>query len=157
MKRFTIIFSLVLILLFGGAIFFVQGSSDFVPPGDAMESNEEGDENSKVWSMTYEDLLDYMDEQGLIDKEAGELLAGGVATECELFNGVELYFGDVDNLEEGSDEYEAFKSLKDEGYIDLFNSGSMMSAPRNGPFAINFVNYDGDVDKATKIFKELGK
>ena len=56
-----------------------------------------------------------------------------------------------------SAEYAAYESLKTEGSIDLFNSGSLISPASNGPFALLTTGYTGDVDALTDAFMAFGQ
>jgi DNA-binding transcriptional regulator YhcF (GntR family) len=134
---------------------YVGLSKDFVSPGKEMDAT---DKDSKIWDMSMEEVVGELEKQGLIDTSTKQLLStSGVCSEAYKYNGAEIYWWDLDNLKENSDEYKAYKSLKEEGYIDLWGSGNIMSPKRNGPFAILLTQYEGDANALEKAFTELGK
>ena len=55
MKRFTIIFTVLLFLAFGGTLLYVNMSPDFEEPKAFVGANENPDD--PVWDMSMEDLL----------------------------------------------------------------------------------------------------
>lgn len=157
MKKFTIICSVGLLILFGGLLGAVAYSEEFIPPSGLRDQEDSGlDENSPIWKMTMEDLITYFQENGMLSSASYDLLSDGVATEARLYDGLEVYWWDIDNLKEGSDEYISYKSLKEEGFIDLWGSGNIMSPELHGPFAILSTRYEGDAKKLSEIFKKFG-
>jgi hypothetical protein len=155
MKKFTIVSSIVFVLLFVVMVGYVGLSKDFVNPGKQLEDS---DEDSKIWDMSYDEVVAELEKQGFIDSSTKQPLAtSGFCSEANKYNGAEIYWWDLDNLKENSDEYKAYKSLKEEGYIDLYGSGNIMSPKRNGPFAILLTTYEGDANALEKAFTELGK
>jgi len=159
MKKITIIFSIFLILIFASAVSFVGFSKDFTKPTNKQKTNvvKTDDKNSPVWNMTYDDLVKYFADNGLINADKYTSISDGIATTARKYNGIEIYWWDVKKLAKGRDEYKAFYSLKNNGYIDLWGSGNIMSAERNGPFAIVVKEYKGDSTKVTKLFEKFGK
>ena len=156
MKRFTIIFSILLVLGFAGALVFVGMSEDFVNPAEAAQMG--ADRDSPIWSMTLDELLEQMEGQGLIDRSSSQLLAsGGLCSDAVKVSGAEFYWWDLENLEEDSAEYKAYKQLQEEGIIDLYGSGNIMSPIPNGPFALLLTFYEGDVDALDKAFRSVGQ
>lgn len=159
MKKFTLVSSAVLVVLFIGMILFVASSEDFVIPEGAQERPTEtvSQERMAIWDMSYEEVAAKLEEMGFIDASAGQLLAeDGLCTRAESYNGAELYWWDVDRLDEESEEYKAYVSLKEEGFIDLYGAGIIMSPIRNGPYAILLDGYEGDADALKKAFESLG-
>ncbi|WP_234122762.1 hypothetical protein [Clostridium hydrogenum] len=159
MKKLTIIFSIFLILIFASAVSFVGFSKDFTKPTNKenLKVVKSDDKNSPVWNMTYDDLVKYFADNGLISLDKHNRLTDGVATKAQLYNGIEIYWWDVKNLVKGSAEYKAYYSLKNNGYIDLWGSGNIMWPERNGPFAIGLKGYKGDSTKVIKLFEKFGK
>ena len=156
MKRFTIIFSILLVLGFAGALVFVGMPEDFVNPAEAAQMG--ADRDSPIWSMTLDELLEQMEGQGLIDRSSSQLLAsGGLCSDAVKVSGAEFYWWDLENLEEDSAEYKAYKQLQEEGIIDLYGSGNIMSPIPNGPFALLLTFYEGDVDALDKAFRSVGQ
>ncbi len=151
MKRFTIIFSILLVVAFIGTLAFVAASPDFVDPGAEDPSGTPKD--SPVWNMTMDDLIDYLEAKGLWNSDEMLPLAEGVATEAYLYNTCEIYWWDVDNLEEGSMEKAAYEDGEN---INLYGQGHIMNVTRNGPFAINTSFYTGDVAAMLDAFKAFG-
>lgn len=156
MKRFTIIFTTLLVLAFAGTLLYVSMSPDFQPPNSFVGEGEDPD--SPVWDMTLEDLLSALEEQGLIDRSDEQVTAfSGVSSDGRKVSGAEFYWWDLENLDEDSDEMVAYQSMKSEGIIDLWNSGYLMSVTGNGPFGVNLSQYTGDVSKLEQTFKEFGR
>lgn len=155
MKRFTIIFTVLLFLAFGGTLFYVNMSPDFEEPKAFVGANENPDD--PVWDMTMEDLLSALAEQGLIDRTTEMVTAcAGVSSDARSVSGAEFYWWDVENLSEDSAEMEAYQSMKEEGSIDLWNSGYIMTVTSNGPFGVNLSRYTGDVGELERAFQEFG-
>ena len=156
MKRFTVIFSILLILCFGGALAYVAIGPEFIPPA-AVPLGEGEDPDAPVWSMTMEDLLAYLEDQGYISGEQTRLAESGLCSYAVSVSGVEFYWWDLENLDSNSQEYKAFESLKSEGFIDLYNMGHILSPVSNGPFAILTDQYTGDVDALREAFLAFGQ
>ena len=84
MKRFTVIFSILLVLCFGGTLAYVAATPDFVPPAAAVPAGQNEDPNAPVWNETMDSLLAYLEQKGLISGERLTLgqrwavLAGGL-------------------------------------------------------------------------------
>ena len=104
MKRFTIIFSILLVLGFAGALVFVGMSEDFVNPAEATQSGE--DMNAPIWTMSMDELLAELESQGLIETtDLVNLAASGLCSiAVKVANGAEIYWWDLENLEEDSNE-----------------------------------------------------
>ena len=69
MKRFTVIFSILLVLCFGGTLAYVAATPDFVPPAAAVPAGQNEDPNAPVWDETMDNLLACLEEKGLISGE----------------------------------------------------------------------------------------
>ena len=156
MKRFTVIFSILLVLCFGGALAYVAASPEFVPPA-AVPLGEGEDPDAPVWDMTMDDLLAYLEEQGYISGDQTLLAEGGLCSCAVSVSGVEFYWWDLDKLDKDSAEYQAFESLKSQGFIDMYNMGNIISPVSNGPFAMLTSQYPGDVDALTEAFLAFGQ
>ncbi len=157
MKRFTVIFSILLVLCFGGTLAYVAATPDFVPPSAAVPAAQTEDPDAPVWNETMDSLLACLEEKGLISGERLTLASDGLCSLAVSESGVEFYWWDLDVLDKDSAEYAAYESLKTEGSIDLFNSGSLISPASNGPFALLTTGYTGDVDALTDAFMAFGQ
>lgn len=176
MKKFTIISSIVFVILFVGLLGYVALSEDFVEPGKqiaAEESNEIGDKterensttkaeesteamDSPVWGRSREELVSYLVDLDLIDVSTEQLLASsGLCSEAYKYSGVEIYWWDLDNLGKHTQEYGAYVQLRDEGYIDLYGMGVIIVPSLHGPFAILTTEYNGDVEALIQAFMEF--
>lgn len=153
MKKLTIVFSICLVFLFCGVMTFVAISKDFTPPEQGSGSNE----NSPIWNKSYDDFVKYMADNGFIDSSKYDKLSQGVATIARKYGDVEIYWWDVKKLAKDSDEYKAYNSLKDDGYIDLWGSGNIFSPPHNGPFALGLTSYKGDNKKIIEALNKFGQ
>ena len=102
MKRFTIIFSVLLVLGFAGVLSYVAASPEFVPPAALVGEGEDPD--APIWGMTMDEVLAEIAEQGLIDdpSTAISLAADGLCTDARKISGAEFYWWDLDNLKDGS-------------------------------------------------------
>lgn len=156
MKYFTIICSVLLVLLMAGALVFVGMSPDFVAPGAGGTDSAGPDE--PVWDMTMDDILNYFVEKGFINSvDDAYFMSSGVGTEGRGFDNAEIYWWDVDDLAEGSDEAAAWEDMNTEGVIDLWQQGTVyMAVTPNGPFGISLTYYTGDTDALLKAFQEFG-
>lgn len=155
MKRFTIVFTTLLVLAFAGTLLYVHMSPDFEEPKCFLGADEDPD--APVWDMGMEDLLSALAEQGLIDRSTETVTAcDGVSSDARSVSGAEFYWWDVNNLPEDSAEMEAYQSMKKEGSIDLWNSGYIMTVTGNGPFGVNLSRYTGNVSELERAFQEFG-
>lgn len=156
MKRFTIIFSILLVLGFAGTLGYVAMSENFQEPTALVGEGEDPD--APVWGMTTDDMLDYLEAKGFLDRKDVGLLSGGIGTEAYKFNGAELYWWDLENLPEGSDEAAAYQNLLDGEPIDLWQMGQyFLTVTKNGPFAISIANYTGDPKALQAAFEAFGQ
>lgn len=90
--------------------------------------------NVTVWDMTMGDLLSYFVECGFMTKE--EILTmAPVGTLNYIGNSIDMAWWDVDNLVEGTEEYEYWYSMQNDGYIYLYGA-SIYVPVMNGPFGI---------------------
>lgn len=156
MKRFTIIFSILLVLGFAGMLLYVGMSPEFVAPGVLAAEGENPD--APIWDMSMEEVLSELESQGLIDQSTTQSLANsGLCSQACKISGAEFYWWDLDTLDENSQEYAAYKQLKEEGIIDLFGMGIIISPVYNGPFAVLLTRYEGDPNALGQAFKALGQ
>lgn len=158
MKRFTVVSSLILVLLFCGMAGYVAASEDFVAPKE--EEKEEITENmdAPVWNKTEEELAAYLEEKGLINTGEKVLLSTqGLCSVAFKYNGAEIYWWDIEKLDSESEEYQAYESLREKGEIDLWGSGIIITPKKNGPFALLSTYYEGDVETLEKAFAEFGQ
>ena len=155
MKKFTIISSAAIVLVFIATMIAVALMPDFVKPTLAGEGE---DPDAPVWKMTMDDLFDYLDGKGLIDKNDTSTLTEGIANIAISSNGAEFYWWDLENLSEDSDEMAAYKGMMEDGQIDLWGKGVyFMAVTKNGPFGMNASNYEGSVKDLLAAFEEFGK
>lgn len=96
--------------------------------------------------------------QGLIDLSTSGLLASvGLCSDAWKVSGAEFFWWDLENLSQDSQEYEAYKSLKQEGFIDLYGQGIIINPVSNGPFAVLLTGYEGDVKVLEEAFRAVGQ
>ena len=157
MKRFTIIFSILLALGFAGVLAYVAASPEFVPPSLLIGEGEDPD--APIWDMTMDEVLAEIAAQGLIDdpSTAISLSSDGLCTDARQISGAEFYWWDLDNLKEGSLEETSYKSLKAEGIINLYGNGHIISYVHNGPFALWMDLYEGNAKALEEAFKAVGQ
>lgn len=157
MKRFTIVFSLLLVFGFVATLLYVAALPEFVPPAQFTMGADE-DPDAPIWDMTLEEVLAALEAEGYIDaSDPVELAASGLCTRAVSVNGAEFYWWDLDNLQEGSQEYIAYQSLKKDGIINIYGSGNIFSYTHIGPFALWVDLYEGDPGPLKEAFKALGQ
>ena len=158
MKRFTILFSTLLILGFAGVLVYVGMLPEFVPPAGLAGEGEDPD--APIWDMTMDELLAELEGQGLIETaNLITLAADGISTVAvKVTNGAEIFWWDLENLKEDSMEYEAYKQMKEEGVIDFYGAGrTIMPFTANGPFGLMTAYCESDAGALEKGFKALGQ
>ena len=159
MKKFTLVSSAAFVVLFIGMLLFVAFSEDFEAPQgmETAQTKAAEEERTAIWDMSYEEVAAKLEKLGFIDSSSSQLLAqSGLCTRAEAYNGAELYWWDVEQLDEASAEYKAYASLRDEGFIDLYGAGIIMNPIPNGPYALLVDRYEGDADALKKAFENLG-
>lgn len=157
MKKITITFLLLLVLATAGALVFVVFSPDFVPPTKLEDQTTSLAADNPVWDKSMDELAEYLVAQGVLPSAEYAPLSEGIATVARNYGGLELYWWDLEAMEEGSDEYNAYIGARDNGAIDLWGSGSLMTITAlRGPFALNITTaYTGDTTKAEAAFKSF--
>ena len=133
MKKLTTIFIAALIASLVGCVIWVTLSPDFVEPKKLPAQEISAD--NPIWDKSIDDLAEYLVEQGIIPSTEYTEFSDGIATIARMYSGVELYWWDVENLEEGSAEYKSYESAVTDGTIDLWGSGNIMTVTVRGPFA----------------------
>ena len=101
MKKFTIVSSLLFVLLFCGMVGYVASSEDFTPPKEEEEAvvPEEEDREAPVWNTTVDELVSFLEEKGLIHADSKVTLsAEGLCTLALKYDGAEIYWWDLENL-----------------------------------------------------------
>ena len=112
MKKFTIVSSLLFVLLFCGMVGYVASSEDFAPP----KEEEEADREEPVWNSSVDVLVSFLEEKGLIHSDSKVTLSEeGLCTLALKYDGAEIYWWDLENLAPESDEYQAYESLRTKG------------------------------------------
>lgn len=156
MKKITISFLLLLVLATAGALIYVGVSPDFVEPVKLNDQAGLAPDNP-VWDKSLDELATYLVDQGVLSSEDYAPLSEGIATTARSYSGLELYWWDLEALQEGSNEYNSYIGARDNGSIDLWGSGSLMPVTAvRGPFALNITAaYTGDAAKAEKAFRSF--
>ncbi|WP_099204014.1 hypothetical protein [Scatolibacter rhodanostii] len=151
MKKLTIIISICFFLVFTGMVIYVAVSEDFVEPKSLQEQGDISADNP-IWNKKMDDLAQYLADNDMIqDAKNYGLLSDGVGTEARLYDNIELYWWDIENLAEGTAEYKAYTEAVENGNIDLWSSGNIMQVEVYGPFAVNASRYEGDIKKLTSL------
>ena len=157
MKNFTIVSSLIFVLLFCGMVGYVALSEDFVLPEKEEKTVVEENMDAPVWNKTMDELVAYLEKEGLISTDNRVTLsAEGLCSLALKYNGAEIYWWDLEKMDPKSDEYKAYDSLRTKGEIDLFGSGMIIMPKKNGPFALLSTYYEGDPEILEKVFEEFG-
>lgn len=156
MKKITLSFILLLVLATAGALVWVGASPDFVAP--VQQTGQEAlAADHPIWGKSIDDLAAWLADQGVIDGTDYTALSDGIASVARNYSGLELYWWDLDSLEEDSDEYKSYLGARDDGAIDLWGSGILMTVTAvRGPFALNISDdYAGDAAKAEQAFRSF--
>ena len=155
MKRFTIVFAVLLVLVFAGTVGWLIWGPDFTEPAKMAAEGEDPD--APVWDLTMDDLLDYLERKGMWNRSEMLPISEGVANEAFWWEGAEIYWWDLENISETSDEYLAYKGMMEEGQIDLYGKGLwFMPITKNGPFGLFSPNYTGDITALEEAFAAFG-
>ena len=147
---------MLLVLATAGALVWVGLSPDFVEPVQQTSQADLAADNP-IWSESMDDLAAWLADQGVIASTEYHPLSEGIASEARSYSGLELYWWDLDTLAEDSDEYKSYLGARDDGAIDLWGSGIMMTVTAvRGPFALNIsADYAGDAAKAEEVFRSF--
>lgn len=158
MKNFTIVSSLIFVLLFCGMVGYVALSEDFVLPEKEEKTVVEENMDAPVWNKTMDEVVAYLEKEGLISTDDRvTLYAEGLCSLALKYNGAEIYWWDLEKIDPKSDEYKAYDSLRTKGEIDLYGSGMIIMPKKNGPFALLSTYYEGDPEILEKAFEEFGQ
>lgn len=154
MKRFTIGFLLFLVVATAAALGFVGMSPEFTQPSK-LGSQEGISPDNPVWDKSLDELAAYLLEKGALPSDEYAELSDGIATEARGYSGVELYWWDLESLDENSEEYTAYVSACEEGVIDIWGSGILMNVTAmRGPFALNISSsFMGDAGAVETAFQ----
>lgn len=147
-KIFTAVFSVFLVVLLVFALIYVALAEDFTAPEGGSGDVEIDDD---VWNYDMDDLLAYFDELGLMDSSTKQLMST-VGTENWICNGVDLIWWDVENLVEGTEEYEYWYELQENDNIYVMFANTVYTLNVNGPFAYHDTSYPGDSDELYEAF-----
>lgn len=157
MKKFTIVSSLLFVLLFCGMVGYVASSEDFTAPKAEEKAMPAENMDAPVWNKTVDELVSYLEEKALIHADSKVTLsADGLCSLALKYDGAEIYWWDMENLDPESDEYKSYESLRTKGEID-FGTGLIIMPKKNGPFALFSTYYEGDVETLEKAFGEFGQ
>lgn len=156
MKKITLSFILLLVLSTAGTLVWVGLSPDFVEPVQQTGQADLAADNP-IWGKSMDDLAAYLMGQGAIASTEYNLLSEGIASEARSYSGLELYWWDLESLDQGSAEFQSYLGARDDGAIDLWGSGIMMTVTAvRGPFALNITaDYTGDAAKAEAAFRSF--
>ena len=158
MKNFTIVSSLIFVLLFCGMVGYVALSEDFVLPEKEEKTVVEENMDAPVWNKTMDEVVAYLEKEVLISTDDRvTLYAEGLCSLALKYNGAEIYWWDLEKIDPKSDEYKAYDSLRTKGEIDLYGSGMIIMPKKNGPFALLSTYYEGDPEILEKAFEEFGQ
>lgn len=115
----AVAFSLVMVFSLGGLMGYIAVTPDFVEPTEPVV---EADPQDPVWEASFDDLIAYLEERGFVESENYDLISEGVATTARWYNGIELYWWDVENLVEGTDVHTNWTSMQTDGYMLLYGA-----------------------------------
>ena len=115
MKRFTVIFSILLVLCFGGTLAYVAATPDFVPPAATVPAGQNEDPDAPVCDETMDSLLAYLEQKGLISGERLTLASDGLCSLAVSESGAEFYWWDLDALGQGQRRVRRLRKPQDRG------------------------------------------
>jgi hypothetical protein len=128
-KIFTGGYTVLLVVLMIFAFIYLAFAPDFVEP----DASGEIDEN--VWNYSFDEFEDYMIQLGYFKKDDYKEMST-IGTISRIYNGIDVMWWDVDNLEENTLPYKYWHEFQENGYTLDF--GNTVYMPQfNGPFAIN--------------------
>lgn len=141
--------AVVLVACVAGLLIYTATASDFVAPaGESSAINRD----DPVWSATYDDLIAYLQAGGFIGKNS-DPISEGIATEARVYDHVEIYWWDVENLTDGMPETQCWQEIQEQGYIMLYGQ-FVFVLDMNGPFGMSISEeYAGDVDGLRSAFQ----
>ncbi len=137
MKKSAVIFAVFLVILYIGATSFVWLSPDFVKPQPTQPNIGADGLKADIWEKDLDDLEAFLIEQGVLEfSDKVEDVSEGVATAANSYyvEGFEIYWWDVDNLEEGSAVADSYNRAKQEGTVVVWENVSPVIL--YGPFAL---------------------
>lgn len=152
MKKFTMIFLPLLLLCFTGMVVYVGLCEDFEKP-----LKEQLDMDAPVWSKSFDELIEYLMDRGLISNPKRFEWSAGEATIAYTIDGVTYFWWDVENMDPESNEYRVYRELVQEGKCDVWGDGLLSSPELNGPFGMEIGGYSGDASALIEAFYEFGK
>ncbi len=171
-KVLTIAFCTLLVLLTIAAFVYLMVGPDFLTPdeyqqlyGTTAPTEPDGPDapidlsaeyEKALWNADMQDLLDYLLELGYIEED-GILGMAELCTEghvCE--SGLDLLWWDVENLVEGTPEYDYWQEYQENGFI--IYAGTVYTPTRNGPFATKVLSqFAGNEKQYMEDFMNFGK
>ncbi len=99
-----------------------------------------------VWEYSIDEFAQYLYDCGDIYTVDYHII-GGDATVARDYDGLYIYWWDVDNLLKGTTPYKTWNDLQQNEGIYFLNLGKYESVTSNGPFAVGTNQYSGDLDK----------
>lgn len=106
-----------------------------------------------AWDCTMDDLIAYFIDCGFFKEEDINDMSE-VGTINKIANNIDMIWWDVENLEEGTDAYDYWNQMANDGYIFLY--GQAIYVPvMNGPFGIS-VNSSSSV-RAEDVYEAFAK
>ena len=141
-----LLFALVCCLLFTACAAEIPDS-----PGEDAADPDEGGALS-VWDCTLDDLGNYLAQCGDIRND-DYVRIGGISSEARNFWGIEIYWWDVENLDENSAEYETWAEYEANEFYYVMYGTMVLALTNNGPFGMNILDsYTGDRDVLKEDF-----
>ncbi|MCR4956506.1 MAG: hypothetical protein K6A30_07460 [Lachnospiraceae bacterium] len=158
MKKISIIYFFLFLIIFAGFVGYVATAKDFKKPDAGLNQEEFGiTDESPIWEKSIDDLAKYLKEEGFLKSLKGEKLATSeLCSDAVKFGDIEIFWWDLDKLDKDSQEYDAFTQMRESGMIDLYGSGNMMSTIQQGPFGINIKDYSGNKETLIKAYHKFG-
>ena len=103
------------------------------------------------------DPANYMAEGGWIDLSTKfEYAKAYKESTVVSYSGLSFYWWDVDSLQEGTEVYDEYHSVMENGAV-TYQNGATTVIVGNGPFGMYYADYAGtDVDALITAFKAFG-
>lgn len=165
-KILTVAFCSLMVVLTIAAFIYLMTAPDFMSPKDYQElygtqaTEPSGpadiDYEALLYEATMEDLLNYLTELGHINQE-NKIPMSPVGTDNWICDGLDIIWWDVANLEEGTEPYDYWTQMQENGFI-VFGGGFIYAPTLNGPFAIYVLpSFAGDPNQLREDFANFAQ
>lgn len=116
--------------------------------------------NRTAWDCTFDEFADYMIQLGYFHEDREDrtkwITMSIIGTENWIVNGIDVIWWDVDHLVEGTEPYDYWTQMQENGYM-IFG-GQIYMPTLNGPFGIfPTAKFPGNTEQLLKDFMNFPK